>query len=150
MTWGSPRASLYVKYVGYSDGCVPPACVDSHSPMPRSKTGIVSHLPCYATFPRRRECRQSRKAPTSRSAAETGVQPQMPSEHSLNTLSACTLAPPFFIFFYFLFFIFYFLFSSSITWIIFPFFLPLYKCTPPPLPSPCAYSSPVFGALKCR
>ena len=29
MTWGSPRASLYVKCVGYSEGCVPPACVDS-------------------------------------------------------------------------------------------------------------------------
>ena len=91
-------------------------------------------------------------APTSRSAAETGVQPQMPSEHSLNTLSACTLAPPFLFIFLFLiiFYFFYFLFSSSITCIIFPFFLPLYKCTPPPLPSPCAYSSPVFGALKCR
>ena len=24
-----PRASLYVKCVGYSEGCVPPACVDS-------------------------------------------------------------------------------------------------------------------------
>ena len=29
MAWGSPRASLYVKYVGYSEGCVPPAGVDS-------------------------------------------------------------------------------------------------------------------------
>ena len=29
MTWDSPRASLYVKCVGYSEGCVPPACVDS-------------------------------------------------------------------------------------------------------------------------
>ena len=29
MTWGSPRASLYVKCVGYSEGCVPPTCVDS-------------------------------------------------------------------------------------------------------------------------
>ena len=29
MTWGSPRASLYVKCVGYSEDCVPPACVDS-------------------------------------------------------------------------------------------------------------------------
>ena len=29
MTWGSPRASLYVKCVGYSEGWVPPACVES-------------------------------------------------------------------------------------------------------------------------
>ena len=29
MTWGSSHASLYVKCVGYSEGCVPPACVDS-------------------------------------------------------------------------------------------------------------------------
>ena len=29
MTWGSLHASLYVKCVGYSEGCVPSACVDS-------------------------------------------------------------------------------------------------------------------------
>ena len=139
----------------------------------RSKTGIVSHLPCYATFPHRSECRHSRKVHTSLSAAqagthhrcplntpwtpsplapwlppffffyffaaETGTQAQMPSEHSLNTLPACTLAPPFYIFFY--------CFTLSHNCIIFPFSF-LYKCTPPPLPMCLLFSRFVVSHKK--
>ena len=54
-----------------------------------------THVMVCMPFPRRRECRHPWKAPTSLSAAETGTQPQMPSEPSLNTLSACTMAVPF-------------------------------------------------------
>ena len=65
----------------------------------------------------------------------------MPSEHSLNTLSACTLAPPFFIFLFFIIlFIFYFYFLFFIFFLYHMYhlsvFLPLYKCTPPPSPPP--------------
>ena len=70
----------------------------------------------------------------------------MPSEHSLNTLSACTLAPPFFyLFFYFLlfylFFIFYFLPLSHVSSFRFSF---LYINVPPPPPLPLCLLLPSF------